>query len=173
MRSPARGRRFPTTDQENQAAILGKQINDRLDPSRFPPRVAICDAHPRTSTIKEIADLLRIRAGIHPEVAHVDLYDPRYIVRPRAYSTLIIKRKPNGPYKAILCTRGDLVPLTDVAFVSAPAARLVCLRLLRDVATAFRRQLKTLDITQSFLQSGNLNDLDRLVIIPAPVIAIP
>ena len=103
----------------------------------------------------------------------IDLNDPRYAQKPRVFSTVIIKRKSIDLYKARLCTRGDLVPLPDVAFVSSPTAHRVCIRLLITLSTIFRWQLKTLDISQAVLQSSNLNDSDRLVIIPPPRITLP
>ena len=106
-------------------------------------------------------------------MAQVDLCDPRYLTLNRAFATLIAKRNSIDRYKSRLCTRGDLVPLTDVAFISSPTAHRVCVRFLTDRATMFRWQLGTLDIIQSFLPSPNLNDRDRLGIIPPPMIAHP
>ena len=48
-----------------------------------------------------------------------------------------------------------------------------CPRLLIALATIFRRKLKNIDISQAFLQSSNLNDRDRLVIISPPTITLP
>ena len=160
-------------ERTTQSDRLGRQILDRFDPSRIPPRVAFCPPQARTAIIKEIDDLLRPHDGAPPAMVQIDLYGPRYLQLPRAFSTLIVKRKPIDIYKARLRTRGDVAPLKDVAFVSSPTAHRVCIRLLITLATIFKWQLKTLDISQAFLQSSNLNDRDRLVIIPPSMITMP
>ena len=71
-------------------------------------------------------------------MVRVDLYDPKYRMRPRLFATLIAERRSIDLYNAMLCTRGALVPLTDAAFSSPPTAHLACIRLLITLATIFR-----------------------------------
>ena len=103
----------------------------------------------------------------------VQLNDPRYCHLPKVFATLVVKRKSVDLYKARLCAMGDLVPLTDVAFASSPTANRTCVRIVLTLATTFRWQIKALDISQAFPQSTNINENDRLIIIPPPMITLP
>ena len=165
--------RYALSDQAAQAGHLDQQILDHFDPSRIPPRVAFCAPHTRTDIIKETDDLLQPHAGTPPSTAQVEFRDPRYLKMHRAFSTLIANRKSTDLYRARIRTRGDRVPLTGVAFISSPTDRMVCVRFLITLATMFRWQLGTLDISQAFSQSSNLNDRDGIVITPLPVITLP
>ena len=106
-------------------------------------------------------------------MAHVDLYGPRDLNPPRAFATLIVKRKSIGVYNAMLCARCDIAPLADVARISSPTDHRVCVLLKHTMDTIFRWKVKKLDISQAFLQPTNLNDRDRLVITPPPMVALP
>ena len=111
------------SDQANQAELLDQEILDHFDPYRIPPRAAFCSPHDRAAIIKETDDLLQPHAGNPPSMAQFYLCDPRYLKLHRAFSTLIAQRKSIELDKASLWPRGDLVPLTDVAFIGSPTAQ--------------------------------------------------
>ena len=130
---------------------------DRFDPSRIPPRIAFRSPQSRDAIEKEIADLLAPRGKIHPAMIAIYLRDSRYLHLPKAFPTIIAKRKSIDLYKGRLCARGDLVPLANVAFVSSPAANRSCVRIVITLAVNLALEIKASDISQAFLHAENLN----------------
>ena len=168
---------FTTTadhDFMNSASkTIDQEILDKFGPSRIPPRIAFQSPQSRLAIGKEITDLLTPHGKIPPAILEIDLSDSRYCHLPRVFSTIIVKRKSIDLYKGRICTRGDLVPLANVAFVSSPTANRCCVRIVITIAPIMAWGIKALDISQAFLQADNLNERDRIVIIPPPMIVPP
>ena len=152
---------------------MDDEILNRFDPSGIPPRIAFRSPQARTAMEKEITDLLTPHGRAPPAMVEIDLYDSRYRHLPRVFSTMIAKRKSIDLYKGRLCTRGDLAPLTNVAFVSSPTANRCCVRVLITLAMNLGWGIHALGISQAFLQAENLNEKGRLVITPPPQITHP
>ena len=102
----------------------------------------------------------------------MDLRDPRYIGKPRAFATIVVRRMPLGRYNGKLCERGDLVPLTNAALACAPTAHRCCVATLIAHAVNFGWITRALDISHSFLKAGHLNETDRIAIIPHPTVVL-
>ena len=91
--------RYPTSDQTDPVGLHGEKILALFGPSEIPPRLASCFAQARIAIVKEIDDLLRTHAGIPPEMAQPYPNGPRYLTPPRAFPTMIVKRKSIVLYK--------------------------------------------------------------------------
>ena len=94
---------------ETAAQLADREILGNFDPSRIPPRVAFCSPQARLAIEKDITDLLKHHCIIHPSMIASDLYDPKYKHLPKAFPTIIVKRKSIDLYKGRLRARGDKV----------------------------------------------------------------
>ena len=163
---------YPSTTS-SQEALTDDDILNHFDPSRLPPRIAFRLPEARTAIEKEISDLLRSEKGAPPAMLEVSLSDPRYTHLPRVPSTLVVKRKSVALYKGRLCTRGDVVPLTVTGFMSSPTAHRSAVKIVLTLAASLHWSIRALDISQAFLQSENLRESDRMVVIPPPMVTLP
>ena len=157
---------------ESESGEFYQGILARGDSSAIPPRVAFQPPNARKATIEEIDDFAKDHAAVPPATLQAPLTDQRYLHVPKAFATLDVKRKTIDLHKARLRTSGDIAPLTDVACVSSPASHRTCVRIVTALPTLFRRNVKALDIGHAFLQSPNLNEEGRLIIIPPPMITL-
>ena len=115
---------------------------------------------------KEINDLLASRGAEPPAMVEVALNDSRFRSVPRIRSTLVVKRKSIGIYKGRLCARGDSAPLTHTPFTSSPTVHRCRTKLVIAVAAMGNFEIRSVDVSQAFLQSDNLAETDRCIVIP-------
>ena len=160
-------RRIPPSEYVDQ------DILDGFDPSRIPPRVAFKLLPARIAIEREITDLLLAKPNEPPAMIEIALNDSRYSGIPRVQSTLVVKRKGIGSYKGRLRVRGDTVPLQNTAFVSSPTAHRCAVKLICAFASQLQWVIHAIDISQAFLQSSNLNEKDRVIATPPPMIHLP
>ena len=151
---------------DSASKSMGQEILDRFDPSMIPPEIAFQSPQSRVAIEKEITDLLAPPGKIHPSMIEIDLRDQRYVRLPKAFSKITAKIKSVDLYKGRLCTRGDLAPLTNVAFVSSSTSNRCCVRMVITLAVNLACDIKALDISQASPQAENLNERDRIAIIP-------
>ena len=76
-----------------------------------------------------------------------------------------------GVYKGRLCDRGDSVPLTHTSFASSPTVHRCGVKIICMLTALFPFQMKSVDVSQAFLQSDNLSESDRRIVIP-PLMAL-
>ena len=141
-------------------------IVGQFDPSRIPPRISFRLQKARDAIIKEIGDLLTPHGQGPPAMLEINMDDVEYKGIARAHSTLVVKRKSFGVYKGRLCVRGDTVPIAQMAFVSSPAANRCGVEIICLVASKTQWRVHALDVSQAFLQVGNLQPNDRAIAIP-------
>ena len=98
--------------------------------------------------------------------------DSKYRGIDRVHSTLEAKRKSVGVCKGRLCVRGDTVPIAQTSFASMPTASRCGVEVVRLIASQSQRPVRALDISQAFLQEGNLHNHDRMVVLPPPMIKL-
>ena len=122
---------------------------------------------------KEINDLLASRGAEPPAMVEVALNDSRFRSVPRIRSTLVVKRKSIGIYKGRLCARGDSVPLTHTPFTSSPTVHRCGTKLVLTVAAMGNFEIHSVDVSQAFLQSDNLAESDRCIVIPPVMVPMP
>ena len=149
------------------------EIVGQFDPSRIPPRIAFRLEKARTAIIKEIDDLLTPHGQDPTAMLQISLSDPKYRGIARVRSTLVVKRKSVGVYKGRLCVRGDTVPIAQTAFASSPTANRCGVKIICLMASQSQWDVRALDISQAFLQAGNLNNHDRMIVLPPPMIKFP
>ena len=149
------------------------EIVDQFDPSRIPPRIAFRLEKAREAIVKEITDLLTPHGNAPPAMIEVDITLPQYRSITRVHSTLVVKRKSVGIYKGRLCIRGDTVPITQTAFVSSPTANRCGVKLICIISSQTKWVVHALDISQAFLQAGNLHPKERIILIPPPMVPLP
>ena len=149
------------------------EIVDQFDPSRIPPRIAFRLEKARDAIEKEITDLLTAHGNAPPAMLEVDITLPQYRSITRVHSTLVVKRKSIGIYKGRLCIRGDTVPITQTAFVSSPTANRCGVKLICIIASQSLWKIHALDISQAFLQAGNLHPSERVILLPPPMVPLP
>ena len=148
-------------------------IVDSFDPSRLPPRVVMKLPGARIAVEKEINDLLAPHGVEPPAMVEVHLRDSRFKNIPRIRATLVAKRKSVGIYKGRLCARGDSVPLTHTPFTSSPTVSRCGSKLVVMIAAMLNFDIHSVDVSQAFLQSDNLAESDRCIIIPPSMIPMP
>ena len=148
-------------------------IVDSFDPSRIPPRIAFRLEKAREAIVKEITDLLTPHGKEPPAMIEVDLGEAKYRQITKVHSTLVVKRKSAGIYKGRLCIRGDTVPITKTDFASSPTANRCGIKLICIIASQTKWTIRALDISQAFLQAGNLHPAERVILIPPPTIRLP
>ena len=122
------------TEQEEQS-LIGHDI------SRLPPRVFRAIPAAVMALKKEIPDLLRKDASGNAALLEVSLNDPNFSTTPKVFTTVVIKRKSTGVFKARLVLRGDMVSLAQQQFTSAPTAHRSAIRLVLSLAANFRFSL--------------------------------
>ena len=165
---------FPTDSRQSKPSeYVDRDISDGFDPSRIPPRVAFKLLPARAAIEREITDLLLAKPNEPPAMMEISLNDSRYAAIPRVQSTLVVKRKGIDSYKGRLCARGDTAPLQNTAFVSSPTAHRCAVKLICAIASQLQWVIRAIDISQAFLQSSNLNERDRVIVIPPPMIHLP
>ena len=108
-----------------------------------------------------------------PAMVVVSLNDSRFKNIPKIYSTLVVKRKSVGVYKGRLCARGDSIPLTHTSFTSSPTVHRCGVKIMCMIAVLFSFQMRSLDVSQAFLQSDNLAESDRCIVIPPNMVKLP
>ena len=74
-----------------------------------------------------------------------------------------------GFYKGRLRGRGDSVPLTHTSFASSPTFHRGGVKVMCMLAVLFPLQMRSSDVIQAFLQSGNLAESDRRISTPPPI----
>ena len=157
----------------NLDMVADSDILGNFDESRIPPRSAFRMDAARKAVGKEIADLSKVEKGTSPSMIEIRLGDAKHRHLPRIPSTMVVKRKSPGLYKGRLCTTGDIVPLSVTGFVSSPTVRRSSIKIGCALAAALRWDIRALDISQAFTQSGNLRHESRLVVTPPPMAALP
>ena len=145
-------------------------VMQHFDPSRIPPRIAFKLIPAREAIEKEINDLIHAKPGEPPAMIEVALSDPRFRNVPRAQSTLVVKRKSANQYKGRLCVRGDTIPLNTTAFISSPTVHGCGIKVVCAIAAQMKWKIHSIDISQAFLQSANLNRKDRVIALPPNMI---
>ena len=108
-----------------------------------------------------------------PAMVVVSLSDSRFKSAPRIHSTLVAKRKSAGVYKGRMCARGGSIPLTHTSFTSSPTARRCGVKIICMVAVLYSFEVRSLDVSQAFLQSDNIAESDRRVVIPPIMVKLP
>ena len=76
-------------------------------------------------------------------------------------------------YKGGLCARGDSAPLTHAPFTSSPTVSRRGAKLAAAIATLGGFEINSIDVSQSFSQSGNLAEPKRCIILPPAIIPMP
>ena len=161
-----------------QTCVKKEEYNDddvmqHFDPSRIPPRIAFKLIPAREAIEKEINDLIHAKPGEPPAMVEVALNDPRFRNVPRVQSTLVVKRKSVNQYKGRLCVRGDTIPLNTTAFISSPTVHRSGVKVICAIAAQMLWTIHSIDISQAFLQSSNLNHKDRVIVLPPNMIQMP
>ena len=141
--------------------------------SRIHPRVSSQSPKARSAIGKEISDLLKNEAGQPPALLRISSEAPQYRNMSRIPSTSVVKRKSSDLYKVRLCNRGDVVSLTVTSFMRSPTARRCGVKILRTISSHLRWHVRVLDISQDFLQSGNMRPEDRMSALPPTMAARP
>ena len=95
----------------------------------------------------------------------ISLSGPKYSGISRVHSTLVAKRKSVGVYKGRLCIRWDTVPITQTAFVSSPTDNRCGVKIICLIASQTQWSMHALDISQEFLETGNLHTNDRMIVL--------
>ena len=127
----------------------------------------------RIAVGKEINDLLAPHGAEPPAMVEVALNDSRFRNVPRIRSTLVAKRKSIGIYKGRLCARGDSVPLTHTPLTSSPTVHRCGTKLVLTIAAMRSFEIHSVGASQAFLQSDNLAESDRRIVIPPAMAPMP
>ena len=122
---------------------------------------------------KEISDLLRRDTNGQSALVEVDLKDPALVKLPKVFTTIVVKRKATGIFKARLVLRGDMAPTATQQFMSAPTAARSMVRIVLSLASNLRLTLGTVDASQAFLQSDVVHPSERMVAISPRWIPLP
>ena len=154
-------------------ALAGDDILNHFDPSRLPPHIAFRLPEALADIAKEIPDLLCSEKGAPPATMEASLPDPWYSNLHRAPSNLVDKWKSATLYKGRLCTRGDVAPLTVTGFMSSPTARRSSVKIAITLDASLHWSIRALGISQAFIQSKNLREPDRMMVLPPPMAALP
>ena len=153
--------KYASVAESDEDAIIGN-----ADSSRSPPRIYITIEGCVQAIVKEMTGLTRAdQRGISSLLA-VPVNHRRYANLPIVHSVLIVKKKNHTTYKARLCVRGDeLRGKTDFDTTPPTAAR-VSTKILLVVAAVFQWAVKSVDISQAFLQSEMMAPHQRVGIFP-------
>ena len=101
---------------EEEQFLIGHDI------SRLPPRALRRIPAAVEALRTELNGLLKPDCTGHPALKEIDLKDPSLYQTPKVFTTVVVKRKSSGVFKARLVLRGDMVPLAAQQFLSAPTA---------------------------------------------------
>ena len=126
-----------------------------------------------TALRKEIDGLVKPDAAGNPGLLEVDLSDERYKTIPRVFTTIVMKIKACGLFKARLVLRGDMVPLASQHFLSAPTASRAMVKIILSLAANLGFTLGTVDVSMAFIQSDVVHPDERLIAIVPDWIPLP
>ena len=99
-------------------------------------------------------------SGICPLIV-VDLGDEEVRGFPLIRSTMVVRQKSPGKIKARLCIRGDTIDAKTHA--AAPTPNRTLLKPPICLSRALNCRLATLGISQAFLQSANVSEMERVL----------
>ena len=130
--------------------------NSEIDfnPARIPPRILMRRPECQTAIIDEIRGLLTCDETGRAALEVVDRFNNEYRNIPFIRSAMIVRLKTLNKYKARLCCRGDTV--IAQSRVSAPTPHRACIKLFLAMCAAAGLGLASVDVSQAFLQSGNV-----------------
>ena len=143
------------------------------DMSRLPPRVFRKIPAAISALKTEIEGLLVKDAKGQSALKEIELRDPRFAHLPKVFTTIVIKRKSSGIFKARLVLRGDMVPIAMQQFLSAPTAARCMVRIVLSIASTMRFRVGTVDVSMAFLQADIVNPEERIVAILPSWIPLP
>ena len=103
----------------------------------------------------------------------IQLSDPQYRSLPKVFTTIVVKRKACGLFKARLVLRGDMVPLAVQQFLSAPTAARRMIRVILSVAANLYLKVGDVDVSHAFLQADVAHPEERMVAILPKWLPIP
>ena len=153
--------------------IEGKEeaILDGTDLNRITPRLFLLCARARQSIVRELYALLKIHNG-KAALQLIDQKDSAFKNNRRIFSMIVLKKKTTNEFKARLVLRGDTIAESETAFSSAPTTGRHSVAMLLLLATFFGWKVSSIDATQAFLQSDDLQQDDKQVAILPPYISI-
>ena len=146
---------------------------ESFNPSRIHPKLYVKDIRCRQAIVVEMDGLMKPDGkGISAlSVIKLDCAEARAIKKVR--STLIVKQKMSAKFKARLCIRGDTISTADETRNSSPTPHRASSRILVALMTAARMRGVSVDISQAFLQAGEVPMAERLIILAPNCIELP
>ena len=152
----ALGKEDQLIDHGELNALSGADVG-RIAPRYFPKRPRALSA-----VQKELAGLREVHNG----QAAIELTSDRdqgWKRNRRLYIMTATRRNSTSEFKAIFAMRGDTISEHDTAFASAPTACRGSVPMLLTWTVVFNLSVFMVDISQAFLQAGDLSLPDKMV----------